>query len=48
MNISFYSRLCDKDICPAKVQPGNSKQQHKIRETLHLSLRMGQAGWFFA
>lgn len=29
MNISFYSGLCDTDICPAKAQPANSKQQHQ-------------------
>lgn len=34
MNISFYSRLCDMDICPAKVQPGSSKQQHQNKAKL--------------
>lgn len=34
MNISFYSRLCDMDICPAKAQPGSSKQQHQNKGDL--------------
>lgn len=34
MNISFYFRLCDMDICPAKAQPVSSMQQHQNKGNL--------------